>query len=384
MASRIFTALSVALFLISSAAGQKNSPVTHDYLVYVGTYTQRGSHGIYAYRYQEGSGKLTPLGLAAATENPSFVTIHPNGRFLYAVNEMQKYRGEASGAVTAFSLDPGTGKLTELNELASRGADPCYIAVDHGGKFVLVANYTGGNVAVFPIREDGGLAEASAFDQHTGSGPNKDRQEAPHAHWLDVSADNQFALNADLGLDEVVVYRFDPAKGTLAPNDPPFAKVDPGAGPRHIAIHGKFVYVINEINSTITEFTWDAKAGTLKKVQSWPTLAKDFHGENTTAEIVVHPSGKFLYASNRGEDTIAVFAINPASGALTFVERVPSGGKEPRNFAIDPAGRRLFAANQESDNIVIFNLDPRTGRLKPTGQVLKVAAPVCIQFVAAE
>jgi 6-phosphogluconolactonase len=377
-------AVGVAWFVLPSVA-QKPKPVGK-YLMYVGTYTVRGSKGIYAYRYEVNSGLVTSLGLAAATENPSFLTIHPNGRFLYAVNELQKYKGESSGGISAFTLDPQTGKLTQLNELASRGADPCYISVDHTGKFVLVANYTGGNVAVFPVLENGGLGEASAFDQHKGSGPNKDRQEGPHAHWIDLTADNRFALSADLGLDEVLVYHFDADKGTLGLNDPPFVKGDPGAGPRHIAIspNGKFVYVVNEINSTVTQFSYDPKAGVLQRLESWPTLPKDFKGENTTAEIAVHPNGKFLYVSNRGDDSIVVFAIHPVKGTLTFVERVPTGGKEPRNFAIGPAGRRLFAANQNSDNIVVFNIDSRTGRLKPTGQQLKVPSPVDIKFVAVE
>ena len=382
MTCRLLAFLSLALLLPSANAQESMTPKA-GYLMYVGTYTVRNSKGIYAYRYDQVSGQLISLGLAAETVNPSFVAASPDRRFLYAVNEEQKYKDQSSGAVTAFTIDLMTGKLTELNQIASRGADPCHISLDRTGKFVLVANYTGGNVAVFPVLENGSLGDFSAFDQHKGSGPNADRQEGPHAHWIHVSSDNRFVLTADLGLDEILVYRFDPTKGTLTPNDPPFGKVEPGAGPRHLAFHpdGKFAYVISELASTITSFSYDPKAGTLQRLRSWPTLPKDFKGENTTAEIAVHPNGKFVYGSNRGDDSIVVFAVGPNHGDLTFVERVPTGGKAPRNFAIDPGGKRLFVANQESDNIVVFNIDPRTGKLKPTGQQLKVSAPVCIEFV---
>jgi 6-phosphogluconolactonase len=356
------------------------------YVVYIGTYTQRGSKGIYAYRYDAATGQLEDLGIAAQTPSPSFLAISPNHKFLYAANETDEYQGQSSGIVSAFSIDAKTGKLALLNQVASKGASPCHISVDHTGKFVLVANYTGGNLSVFPVREDGSLGAASDFIQHQGSGPNHDRQEKAHAHWIDVSPDNRFALNADLGLDEVFVYRFDASKGKLTPNNPPFAKVAPGAGPRHLAFHpnGKFAYVIDEMASTITVFSYDAKGGKLKELQAVPTLPKDFSGENTTAEIVVHPSGKFLYGSNRGHDSLAVFAIDPTKGTLIFVEHVSVKGKTPRNFEIDPSGKRLLVANQDTDNIVEFAIDSTTGKLTPTGTELKVPMPVCIKFLAAE
>jgi len=354
------------------------------YLAYVGTYTQRGSQGIYAYRYDASTGRMTSLGLAAETKDPSFLVIHPNRKWLYLVNEGQTYKGQASGGVSAFTIDRATGKLTLLNDVASRGADPCYISLDHSGRFALVANYTGGSVAVFPVLADGRLGEASAFVQHKGSGPNHERQEGPHAHWIDLSPDNRFALTADLGLDEVLVYRFDAGTGTLAANDPAFAKVDPGAGPRHVAFapNGKFVYVIDEISATLTSFSYEAKGGRLQRLEAVPTLPKDFAGKNTSAEIVFHPSGKFLYVSNRGHDSIALFKVDSGTGRLTFIEHTSTGGKEPRNFEIDPTGRRLFAANQESDNIVEFTIDQATGRLASTGQKLTLPAPVCIRFMA--
>ncbi len=386
--TRRFFALGVILasliLLVASPAGSAGSK--GGYLLYVGTYTVRGSEGIYAFRYDAASGQMTSLGLAAKTSNPSYLAAHPSRRFLYAVNEDDNYHGQASGAVSAFAIDPDSGKLTLLNDVASRGSAPCHLSVDRAGKFVLVANYTGGNIAVFPVLTDGRLGETSAFVQHKGSGPNPQRQEGPHAHWIDLSPDNRFALTADLGLDEVLVYLFDGAKGSLAPNQPPFVKADPGAGPRHVALHpsGKFAYVVNELNSTITSFSYDARTGALRPMQTVSTLPKGFAEENTTAEIVVHSNGKFLYASNRGHDSIAVFAIDPKTGTLTFVEHVPTQGKTPRNFEIDPTGTRLLAANQDSDNIVVFHIDQTTGRLSPTGQQIKLPAPVCIRFVRSQ
>jgi 6-phosphogluconolactonase len=357
------------------------------YLVYVGTYTEEGSKskGIYAFRYDAATAQVTPLGLAVETTNPSFVALHPNGKFLYAVNEVGTYKGPNSGGVSAFAIDKATGKLTFLNELPSRGADPCYITVDKTGKYVLVANYTGGSVIVYPILADGRLGEASAFVQHTGHGTDPQRQEGPHAHFIDLSPDNRFAFVADLGLDELLVYKFDSAKGSLTPNDPPFAKLDPGSGPRHFALRpdGNFAYVVSEMKGTVTVFANDARTGTLHSLQTISTLPKDYSGTIEDAEIQMHPSGNFVYASNRGEgNSIAVFAIDKSKGTLTPIEITSTQGKTPRSFEIDPTGKLLFAANQKSDNIVIFKIDPKTGKLTPTGQVLDVASPVCVKFLA--
>ena len=363
-------------------------PQSGKYLFFVGTYTDDGSKskGIYAYRFDANTAEITPIGLVAETTNPSFVALHPNGRFLYAVNEVGNYKGPNSGGVSAFSIDRATGKLTFLNEVPSRGADPCYIMVDKTGKYVLVANYTGGSVAVFPVLEDGKLGEASAFVQHTGHGSDPKRQEGPHAHSIDLSLDNRFAMVDDLGLDELLVYKFDSATGSLTPNNPKSAKLDPGAGPRHFVLHpsGKFAYVVAEMHSSVTAFSNDAKTGTLKPLQTLSTLPKGFSGENDDAEIQMHPSGKFLYASNRGHDSVAVFAIDPKKGTLTSIEDTPTQGKIPRSFEIDPTGRFLFAANQKSDNIVVFRIDAKTGHLTPAGQVLEVASPVCVKFLAVE
>src|SRR5882724_336214 len=385
--SKISLVVLVLMILTAAPVGlAEGNSATSKYRAYVGTYTTGESKGIYAYDYDAHTGKLTSLGVAAETENPSFVTLEPHGHFLYAVNELQKYQGQASGGVSAFAVDPKTGKLTFLNEVPSRGADPCYISFDKTGKFVLVANYTGGNVAVFPIQPDGRLGEATGFVQHTGTGPNHDRQEGPHAHWIEVTSDNRYAVVADLGLDELLIYRFDAAKGLLTPNEPPFAKTEPGSGPRHLAFHpdGEHAYVVNEMASTVNTLSFDAKTGTMQSEQTVSTLPAGFSGHNDTAEIEVHPNGRFVYASNRGHDSIAVFAVDAKTGKLKLVEDVPTQGKTPRNFQIDPTGTRLFVANQESGNLVEFKLNPRTGHLSPTGETVKVPNPVCIKFVPTE
>jgi 6-phosphogluconolactonase len=371
--------------LICAGAAEKGHTPGH-YLVYIGTYTGPQSQGIYVYKFEPGAGRLTPLGLAAESANPSFLVVHPNHRLVYAVNEIGNYEGRKSGAVSAFALDSKTGKLTLLNQVSSGGVDPCYIALDRTGKYALVANYTSGSVVAFPLLADGRLGNASAFVQHTGHGVNRERQEGPHAHSINLSPDNRFAIAADLGLDELLVYRFDATKGTLLANDPPFVKVPAGSGPRHFAFHpnGKFAYAIEEMGSSVTAFSYDAAGGILHPLQTLSTLPKDFKGHDDSAEVQVHPSGKFLYGSNRGHDSIVVFAIDAAHGTLTPVEHVPTQGKEPRNFGIDPTGAYLIAANQNSNTLVVFRIDASTGRLTATGQVLELRAPVCVKFVYIE
>ena len=375
-----------APFLTLFAQGNETVANKGHYLVYVGTYTETKSKGIYAYRFNPATGQLSSLGLAAESVNPSFLAIDPSRRFLYAVNEISKYEGRSSGGVSAFAIDPGTGKLTLLNEVSSRGAGPCHVTVDNTGRYVLVANYEGGSLAAFPILKDGRLGDASSFVQHKGASINPQRQEGPHAHSIYLSPDNRFALSADLGLDQVLVYRFDAEHGTLAPNNPPFARVNPGAGPRHFAFHtsGKFGYVIDEMQSTIIVFSYEPSSGALHLLQTISTLPKDFEGESSAAEVQVHPSGKYLYGSNRGHDSIAIFTINNRKGTLTPNGYALTIGKTPRNFALDPTGAYLFAANQDSDSIVQFRVDPNTGRLTPTGQVLEVPSPVCVTFVQVE
>ncbi len=386
-ASVLLSAAPLLLFA-TAASAQKRAP-DKPYLVYVGTYTNKTeSKGIYAYRFDPGVGKLTSLGVAAESEDPSFLAVHPSGKYVYAVNEIDHFGAQKSGAVSAFSIDPKTGKLTLLNQAATQGAGPCYISLDKTGKFVLVANYEGGSIAVFPIREHGSLAPNSAFVQHSGSSVNKERQEGPHAHWIGTTPDNRFAVAADLGLDEILIYRFNAAKGKLALNTPPFAKLNPGAGPRHLAFHpnGKFVYVLTEMEGSVTAFAYKASNGSLSPLQTVSTfsiLRKDYSGPKEAAEIAVHPNGKFLYASNRaGIDTISTFSIDPIKGTLKLKDEYPTMGKTPRNFAIDPTGKFLLAANQESNNIVIFRIDSTTGALTPTGEITEVPAPVCITFLA--
>jgi 6-phosphogluconolactonase len=379
----------VFLFTALCAVAAPASP-KREYLVYVGTYTEEPgskSKGIYAYRFDPDTAELTSIGLAAETTNPSFLAVHPNHQFLYAVNETSNYKGQKSGAVSAFAIDRATGKLTLLNQVASKGADPCYISVDKTGKYVLVANYTGGSVAVFPVLPDGQLGEATAFLQHSGHGADPERQEGPHAHSIDLSADNRFAIVDDLGLDETLVYKFDDKNGSLALNDPliytTLAKADPGAGPRHFVFspNGKFGYVINEVQSSVSVFSYGSTEGVLRRVQTISALPEGFSGHKEAAEIQVHPSGKFLYASNRGHDSIAVFAIDPDKGTLTLIEYAPTKGQTPRSFEIAPGGSLLFAENEKSNNIVVFSIDAKTGRLTPTGKVLEIAEPVCLKFV---
>ena len=358
---------------------------TSQYLLYVGTYTDKGAKGIYLDRYNSASGQLASAVVAAETANPSFLTIDKDRRFLYAVNELQKFHDQSSGGVSSFAIEPG-GKLRFLNEVASGGADPCYISLDNTGKHVLVANYTGGSIAVFPVQQNGSLGAANAIVQHKGSGPNRERQESAHAHWIEVSPDNRFVIAADLGIDELLVYRFDANTGKLTPNDPPFVKVEPGAGPRHLAFapNGKFAYLINELQSTVTVFSYDADNGVLHSLQTISALPKDFSGENTAAEIAVHPNGRFLFASNRGHDSIAVFAIDKTKGTLRLIDNFSVKGRTPRNFVIDPLGSRLLVANQDSGNVVTFQINPSTGRLTATGQDVKVPAPVSLTFLPAK
>ncbi len=378
--------LGMALAVAASVAAGEGPGTQKPYFMYVGTYTgpKTKSQGIYVYRFD--AGRITPLGLAAKSVNPSFLAVDPSHRFLYAVNETQDYQGEKSGGVSAFSIDRKTEKLILLNELASGGTDPCFISLDKTGKFVFVANYSSGSVAAFSLRGDGGLGARTAFVQHKGSSVNPQRQEGPHAHSIEVSSDNRFVLAADLGLDELLVYRFDATRGTLIPNQPPFAKANPGSGPRHFVFDpsGKYVYLVSEMKSTVTVYSYDAASGTLRQIQVIDALPRDFAGESTAAEIAIHPSGRFLYTSNRGHDSITVFAVDSSKHTLSVIGHVPTQGKNPRNFAFDPSGNFLLAANQDSNNIVVFRVDPKTGGLTPTGQVLDVPAPVCVVFEPAD
>ena len=360
------------------------APAKGKFLVYVGTYTKDKSKGIYAYHFDAATGDLKELGLAAAVDNPSFVTIHPNGKNLYAVSESSSVAEKRSGFVTAFTIDKVSGKLTKLNDVPSGGGGPCHLVVDKTGKTLLVANYGTGSVASFPINTDGSLKPAASIDQHKGSSVDKQRQGGPHAHSVNLSKDNRFLVVGDLGLDQVMVYKLDAANSTITANDPPFTKVAPGSGPRHFNFHpsGKYGYVINEMALTVTAFQWEAKKGVLKEIQTISTLPADADRKGaSTAEVLVHPSGKWLYGSNRGHNTIALFNINQADGKLTAVDHTSSQGKIPRNFRIDPTGNYLFAGNQNTDNMVLFRIDQANGKLTPMGKQVEVGAPVSIRFL---
>ncbi len=352
-----------------------------EYFVYFGTYTAKTSRGIYAYRFQPSSGKLTEIGPVAEAPNPSFLAFSPDRRYLYVVN----WKGSETvkgNTVSAYGVDGRSGKLTFLNKVESRGEMPTHLAVDRSGSMAMAVNYGSGSVAAFRIAADGRLSDATSFDQHQGASVVKDRQEGPHAHAVVVSPDNRFAFVADLGVDKIFSYRLEPAKAEFVSNSPPFTKVTSGAGPRHLAFHpnGKFLYANNEINSTVTALAYDAAAGVLKEVQTVSTLPPEFKGNNSTAEIQTDAGGRFLYVSNRGHDSIAVFAIDPAKGVLTSVEHVSTQGKTPRNFSLDATGDYLFAANENSSTVVVFRVDKKTGRLKPTGQILEVPSPSCVIF----
>jgi 6-phosphogluconolactonase len=356
--------------------------------VYVGTYSTRGSRGIYTYRFDPARGRLEDTGLATASENPSFLAPHPSGRFLYAVDEVTSFAGESGkaepgGAVSAFSIDPDTGNLTFLNARGSQGAAPCHLCVHPSGRALALANYSGGSVASFPLQSDGTLGESASFFQHEGASVNASRQSEPHAHSVTLDASGRFAFACDLGLDKILAYRIDASSGQLSPHDPPFARLHPGAGPRHFAFHpsGRYGYAINELDSSVSAFTYDAERGALQELHSVSALPEGFEGESWCADIHVHPSGRFLYGSNRGHDSIAIYAIDQGTGRLSLLGHEPTQGRSPRNFAIDPSGDFLLAANQQSDSVVAFRIDPRTGLLEPTGQVVSLPAPVCVRFL---
>jgi 6-phosphogluconolactonase len=378
---QVFTALCCSLLLASTGQAAAGPAAGDEYLVYIGTYTATTSKGIHAYRFQPSSGKLTPLGVVAETPNPAFLAVSPDRRFLYAVN----WRGSdtAEGhTVSAYALDAASGKLTFLNKVSSRGKAPTHLAVDHGGKAVFVVNYDSGSMAVLPIGPGGLLGEASYAEQY--SGPSVHSLPGPHAHGVVFSPDNRFAFVADVGLDRIFVYRFDAANGSAAPHNPPYLSGKPGLGPRHLAIHpdGKFLYANNETASSVTAFS--VAGGALKAIQTVLSLPADFRGRNSTAEIQIDATGRFLYVSNRGHDSIAVFAVDADHGALTPVEHVWTQGRTPRNFSLDPTGSYLFAANQNSGTIVLFRVDKSTGRLTPAGETFEAPTPSCVLFVKAE
>jgi 6-phosphogluconolactonase len=346
-------------------------------VVYIGTYTGEASKGIYGFHFDDTSGALTSMGLVAETPSPSFLTASANGRFVFAVNELQTFGGAASGSVTSFAVEPATDKLTELNVQPSRGAGPCHLALDRTGRYLAVANYSGGNYALFPVGTDGRLQPAI----NVVAGDTTDAAAKALGHMVGFDAQNRFLITADKGLNRMLVFRFDPSKGSLAPNQPAFAALPPGSGPRHFAFHpnGKWVFTIAEQAATITTLTWDQKTGALSPIGSVPTRPAGVTG-GSTAEIAVHPNGRFVYGSNRGHDSIAVFSIG-SDGTLTLIEHESTRGQTPRNFTIDPTGRWLIAGNQRSNTLAVFRIDEKTGALSPVGDLVSVGSPVSVLFM---
>jgi 6-phosphogluconolactonase len=372
---------SALFYLLATLPAVPQTP-NQKFLVFVGTYTDKtDSKGIYAYEFDAAIGKLTPKGLAAESSNPSWVVLHPNGKWAYAANESGR-----QSAISAFSVDAKSAKLTLLNKLPAVGEDPCYLSFDKTGKFLFAANYTSGNVVVFPILPDGKLGEHTSAVKDAGTpGPNKERQEGPHAHWIESSPDNRFVFVADLGLDAILSYRFDAAKGTLTPNKPFSRSLTAGAGPRHAAFSpdGRYFYVLSEIDSTVTTFAYAPDHGVFGYLGVLPMLPVNFEGRNEAAEIAIYPSGKWLFASNRGKDSMAVFSAVPATGKLNAAGDFPTDGKEPRHFAIDPSGRFLLAENQNSNSIVVFRINPATGALTQVSTTEGVPSPVYLAFYPA-
>jgi 6-phosphogluconolactonase len=352
-----------------------------EYLVYAGGYTRGASHGIYGYRFDTRTGKMHPLGMEAEVSNPSFLIEHPDHRFLYAVSE------DAAGMVSAYLIDPKSGKLTLVNRVPSKGSGPCQLALDREGRWLAVANYNSGNVAVLPLRKDGGLGEAAAFVQHTGTGVNPERQAGPHAHASVFSPDNRYLLVADLGADRIFVYRFDVGTGALRPAATAWVAATPGSGVRHLAFHpnGKVLYAINELSSTVTAYTWDAASGGLTELQTVSALPPGYAGATTAAEIAVNQTGTMVYASNRGCDCLALLVVDPVRFTLSALEFTPLIGQTPRHFALDPAGAYMIVANQGSDNLMVYTVHPRTGQIRPVGRpVTGMATPTVVVFVKSE
>lgn len=360
-----------------------NAAESGETFAYIGTYTGGKSKGIYLYGLDLTSGKLTPKSVTDGIKNPSFLAIHPNHKFLYAASELAKTDGKRGGGfVFSFAINGQTGELKKINSESAKGDGTCFVSVDHSGKCALAANYNDGSIAALPIKTDGSLSKAVSVLHHHGSSIDPKRQISAHAHSINVSPDNKFAVVADLGMDKLMIYKLLPEKAKLSANNQPFCATAPGAGPRHVAFSpsGKFAYVSDELSCTVTAYSWDAAKGTLGEIQSTSTLPAAVP-ENTVAEIQIHPSGKFLYCSNRGDDSIAMFQIDDQSGKLTTIGFVKTQGQKPRNFTIEPSGKFLVVCNQASDNVVVFQIDPSTGKLNAVGEPITVPEPVCVKFL---
>jgi 6-phosphogluconolactonase len=367
------------IFLQASAACAASSAFAapQPLWLYIGSYTGQMTQGITVAKFDPATGAISGMALAGETQNPTFLELHPTGKWLYSICEIGNYQGQKAGALCAWSIDRATGKLTLLNQVSTKGAGPCHVSLDHRGRMAMIANYGGGSVASFKIEPDGRLSEAVSFLQHQGSGPVKGRQEGPHAHSINPAPDNNYAVACDLGTDEVRIYAMDPAQAELKAHK--VVRLAAGSGPRHFAWHpnGRFGYAVNELNSTVTAFMYGQ--GDLEEIHSVSTLAAGFKGANYPAEVRVHPSGRWLYASNRGEDSIAAFSVDAKTGKLAPAGNTPTQGVQPRNFYIEPAGKYLLAANQKTNNVIVFEVDARTGKLQTTGKGITVGQPVCLR-----
>ncbi len=373
---------------------KQGGKMTQSRFVFAGTYTEPilfgtgqilhgKGRGIHVFRFDVDSGALEPCGLATGVRNPSYLAFHPSQRYLYAVNEQKEFEGGASGAISAFALGPPSGRLTFINQKATHGTDPCHLSVTKTGDCVLVANFASGSVCVLPIRLDGSLGDASDVVQHQGCSIDPRRQAGPHAHAITLDMRERFVFVPDLGLDKVMVYELDATHGTLKPHCPPWTAVRPSAGPRQLVMHpgGHFAYLINELNSTMTAFRYDGERGALEEIQTLPTLSAEFDGNNSCAEVQISPNGDLLYGSNRGHDSLVVFAVDQNAGTLTRIGHVSTRGKIPRNFTLDPEGNWVIVANQDSDNLAVFRVDHGSGSLIPVGDPVDVPTPVCVKML---
>lgn len=381
----VLTACWIGLLTVMIQTGLSQSVTAQQFRVFIGTYSggESISKGIYTSVFDAANGKLSEPVLASEAVNPAFLAIHPSGKLLYAVNEVSEGGGRGNATVSAYRIGDG-GILQLINQQPSHGGAPCHCNVDATGKFLLVANYMGGNIVVYPIGEDGALGGATANVQHTGSSIDKGRQEGPHAHSINLSSDNKFAYAADLGIDQIRIYQFNATEGTLTAANPEAVSVTAGGGPRHFAIHpsGKFAYTNNELTSVVTVFERNPESGSLKSIQELSTLPAETTARRSTAECLVHPSGRFVYVSNRGHESIAVYEVDEETGRLKTVEITQTGGKEPRNFFIEPTGRWLLAENQNSDSIIVFSINAETGAIRQTANQIKVGQPVCIRMMS--
>lgn len=374
----------LATTLLAGCASTEISSEPDHYRVYFGTSAKAEQRGIYKSNLDMTTGELSSPTRVSTANRPGFIALHADGKHIYATGEGSAFEGRSQGAVSAFKIMEPGGTLTDINTQPSGGNGPCHISIDPSGENLLVANYSGGSCSVLPIQSDGSLAPPSASQQHTGSSVHPDRQKKAYAHSINTDPSGRYAMVADLGIDKIMIYRFDPDTGTLTPNDPAFIRTEPGGGPRHFVFHpsGKLAFTNLEISNKVTAYSYDATQGSLTELQTISTLPGDFAGQNTTAEIVVSNEGRFLYVSNRGHDSIAIFSIDTLTGELTLQGWESTRGQAPRNFCIDPSGTYLVAANQQSSNVVVYKIDRKTGLLEFTGSEIEVPNPICVRFLA--